>query len=73
MATTSKARKYKKVSCHKTKTTAKSEASKMRASGKTARVQKTAAGVYCIYSAGARKAGKIKRTGQKIAGMRKRK
>ena len=73
MATTSKARKYKKVPCHKTKTTAKAEATKMRSAGKTARVTKTAAGVYCIYSAGKRKTGSIKRTGQKISGIRKRK
>lgn len=51
-------RAYKKVSCHKTKTTAKSEAKKMRDAGKTAQVKKSAAGVYCVYSAGKRKMAK---------------
>lgn len=42
-----KARKYKKVSCHKTKTAAKAAAKKMRSAGKTASVRGT-----CVYSAG---------------------
>lgn len=71
---TSKAssRKYKKVSCHKTKTAAKSAAKTMRGTGKTAQVKKSAAGVYCVYSAGKRKTGTIKRTGQKIGAMKRR-
>lgn len=59
MAVAAKKRSYKKVSCHKTKTTAKSEASKMRAAGKTAVVLKSGTG-YCIYSAGKRKTAKRK-------------
>jgi len=56
-----KTRKYKKVSCHRTKTAAKSEATKMRNSGKTARVTKTGSGTYCVYSAGMRKKAKTRR------------
>lgn len=71
---TSKAssRKYKKVSCHKTKTAAKQTAVKMRSGGKTASVRKSGDG-YCVFSAGKRKVGTIKRTGQKISGTRRRK
>jgi len=55
-----KKRPYKKVSCHKTKTTAKSEATKMRSAGKTAIVLKSGSG-YCIYSAGKRKTATTKK------------
>ena len=61
MAVAAKKRSYKKVSCHKTKTAAKSEATKLRSAGKTARVTKTAAGTYCIFSAGMRKTAKRKK------------
>jgi len=47
-------RKYRKVSCHTTKTAAKKKAASMRKSGKTASVRKTKTG-YCIYSAGNRR------------------
>jgi hypothetical protein len=47
------ARSYKKVSCHKTATTAKTEAKKLRAQGKTAQVRGN-----CVYSAGARRKGR---------------
>ena len=73
MPVAKKARTYRKVSCHKTKSTATSEAKKMRTAGSTARVKKSAAGVYCVYSAGKRKTGKISRTAQRISGMKKRK
>jgi hypothetical protein len=43
-------RKYKKKSCHKTKTAAKSEAKKLRAKGMTAQVRGN-----CVFSAGRRK------------------
>lgn len=72
MATTAKPRKYKKVSCHTSKTAATGAAKKMRASGTTASVRKTTGG-FCVYSAGKRKTGSIKRTGQRISGVRKRK
>lgn len=55
---TNKARKYKKVSCHKTKTAAKKAAKELRAKGKTAKVVG-----LCVHSAGARKkSGKKKST-----------
>lgn len=47
-------RKYKKVSCHTTKTAAKKKAMSLRASGKTATVRKTKNG-HCVYSAGKKK------------------
>ena len=43
-------RKYKKVSCHNTATTAKATAKKMRKAGKTAQVRGK-----CVYSAGKKK------------------
>jgi hypothetical protein len=46
-----KARKYKKVSCHKTKTAAVKEAKALRAKGLTASVRKSKTGA-CVYSAG---------------------
>ena len=49
-------RKYKKVSCHTTKTAAKKKAASMRKSGKTASVRGK-----CVYSAGAAKVGKRRR------------
>lgn len=47
-------RKYKKVSCHNTKSAANKKAKSMRAAGKTARVVKSD-GKYCVTSAGNRK------------------
>lgn len=47
-------RKYKKVSCHTTKTAAKKAATSLRTAGKTASVRKTD-GKHCVFSAGARK------------------
>ena len=44
-------RKYKKVSCHTTKSAAKKKAKSMRNGGKTASVRKIGKG-YCVYSAG---------------------
>jgi len=49
-ATKTATRKYKKVSCHKTKTAAKAAAKKLRAAGKTARVSG-----MCVLSAGNKK------------------
>lgn len=48
------ARKYKKVSCHKTKAAATKVAKKMRQANKTAKVVKSSGG-YCVESAGKRK------------------
>ncbi len=58
MATT--ARKYKKVSCHKTKTAAKKVQKKLHGQNKTAKVVKTSDG-YCVESAGKRKTKKKKK------------
>lgn len=44
---------YKKSSCHKTKTLAKKTAVSARATGKNARVLKSSAGGYCVYTRGA--------------------
>lgn len=54
-------RKYKKVSCHTTKTAATKKAKSMRNGGKTASVRKVGKG-YCVFSAGASKAKKKKTT-----------
>ena len=45
-------RKYKKLSCHATKTAAKSAAASVRQKGNTAQVRKVAGKGYCVYSAG---------------------
>lgn len=47
-------RKYRKESCHTTKTAAKKKAGAMRKGGKTASVRKVGKG-YCVYTAGAAK------------------
>lgn len=47
-------RKYRKVSCHTTKTAAKAKAKSLRAGGKTAKVVGK-----CVFSAGARKGAKV--------------
>lgn len=61
MATKKKARKYKKVSCHRTKAAAKKAAKELRTKGKTAKVVG-----LCVHSAGARKkTGKKKTTRRK--------
>lgn len=55
------ARKYKTVSCHTTKTAAKSAAKRLRASGKTATVaSKNKDGKYCVKSAGMKRGRKKK-------------
>ena len=63
MATT---RKYKKASCHTTKSAAKKKANAMRRKGLTAQVRGK-----CVYSAGKRKKVRL-RTGQVLYGTRKR-
>lgn len=45
------ARKYKKVSCHTTKTAATQKAKSMRNGGSTASVRKNGK-AYCVFSAG---------------------
>lgn len=45
------ARKYRKTSCHTTKTAAKKKAASMRKAGNTASVRKSGKG-YCVWSAG---------------------
>lgn len=54
------ARKYKKVSCHTTKTAAKKKQKSMHNAGKTARLAKND-GKWCVESAGKRKTAKKKR------------
>lgn len=54
IAGTKAKRKYRKVSCHTTKTVAKKKAVSLRNSGSTATVRKTKGG-YCVYSAGKKK------------------
>lgn len=44
--------RYKKATCHKTKTDAKKSADRARATGKNARVRKSTTG-YCVYTRGA--------------------
>lgn len=44
-------RKYRKVSCHTTKTAAKKKAASLRKSGSTATVRK-AGKAHCVFSAG---------------------
>lgn len=56
-------RKYKKVSCHTTKTAAKKKADSMRKSGSTASVRKSGK-AFCVFSAGKKKAKK-RRTSKK--------
>jgi len=53
-------RKYKKVSCHRTKTAAKKKAESMRNRGMTASVRPSGKSGYCIYSAGKAKTKKRK-------------
>lgn len=53
-------RKYKKVSCHTTKTAAKKKAASMRKGGKTASVRKSGK-AYCVFSAGSAKSRKRRR------------
>ena len=64
-----KARKYKKTSCHKTKSAAKRKQKAMHNAGLTARLSSDG---KCIYSAGKRKKVKL-RTGQTLSGTKKRK
>lgn len=65
-----KARKYKKVSCHTTVTAARKAAKTLQNKGMTASVRKTKTGA-CVWSGGKRKAVKLKATGQTLAGTRR--
>lgn len=58
-------RKYKKVSCHTSKTAAKNKAKALRSKGQTAQARGK-----CVYSAGKRKAVTIKKTGQRLSGRK---
>jgi|GEM_PF-3991263 len=62
--------KSKAVSCHKTKTAAKTAQKKVWAKGRNARITKTKKG-YCVRDHGKRKVGVIKATGQRVRGKRK--
>ena len=65
-----KARKYKKVSCHTSKSAAERAQKALQRKGKTAQLRKSGKG-YCLYSAGKRKKVTL-RTGQTLSGTRKR-
>lgn len=58
------ARKYKKVSCHGTKTAAKKKQGAMHKKGQTAQLRKNPDGGWCVFSAGKSKAA-IKGTSTK--------
>lgn len=67
----SKTRKYKEIACYTSKTAAKKAQKTMHGKGLTATLVKKANGDTCIKSAGKRKAVTLKKTGQRLAGRKK--
>lgn len=65
-------RTYRQKTCHTSKSAAERAAKSLRNKGDTAQV-KSGFGKHCVYSAGKRKKGTIKRTGQTLSGRRRKK